>query len=155
MPHGLIGTRLVSHVGMYVEDVQASLTFYEDVLGFRHLYHHDFGGHELGAVALGDSMIEFIQTGGDNALAEGQRFGHIHRTHLSMTVESLDSALAEIERRGIPIFQGPIAAGPSKIAFVVGPDERLIELVEFVGGEGTALELLAKHFAGNEAAKAG
>jgi catechol 2,3-dioxygenase-like lactoylglutathione lyase family enzyme len=143
MPYGAVGTRLVSHVGMYVEDVEASLTFYEEVLGFRRLYHHDFGGHELGAVALGDAMIEFIQAGGENPLAEGHRHGEVHRTHLSVTVESLDAALAEIERRGIPVFAGPLEAGPSKIAFVVGPDQRLVELVEFAGREASALELLA------------
>jgi catechol 2,3-dioxygenase-like lactoylglutathione lyase family enzyme len=144
MAQGPLGTRSVSHVGMYVEDVSASMTFYEEVLGFRRLYLHDFGGHELGAVALGDSMIEFIQTGQGNPLADAQRAGEAHRTHLSMTVESLDFALAEIERRGIPVLSGPIDAGPSRIAFVVGPDNRLVELVEFAGQEGTALELLGK-----------
>jgi catechol 2,3-dioxygenase-like lactoylglutathione lyase family enzyme len=143
MAVGAVGVRSVSHVGMYVEDVQASLRFYEDVLGFRRLYHHDFGGHELGAVALGDTMIEFIKTTQDAAV-DRSRQGAVHRTHVSMTVENLDVSLAEIERRRITVFSGPIEAGPSKIAFVVGPDQRLIELVEFAGGEKTALELVAK-----------
>jgi catechol 2,3-dioxygenase-like lactoylglutathione lyase family enzyme len=151
---GAVGTRLVSHMGMYVEDVEASLEFYEEVLGFRRLYHHDFGGHELGAVALGNSMIEFIQAGREDATAGGHPQGEVHRTHLSMTVESLDASLAEIERRGIPVFRGPIEAGPSRIAFVVGPDQRLVELVEFSGGEGTALELLAKRLGASGAAEA-
>jgi catechol 2,3-dioxygenase-like lactoylglutathione lyase family enzyme len=146
MAQGPLRTRSVSHVGMYVGDVAASMTFYEEVLGFRRLYLHDFGGHELGAVALGDTMIEFIQTGQENPLADAQRNGEAHRTHLSMTVESLDFALAEIEHRGIPVLSGPIDAGPSRIAFVVGPDNRLVELVEFVGQESTALELLGKRF---------
>jgi catechol 2,3-dioxygenase-like lactoylglutathione lyase family enzyme len=155
MANGAVGVRSVSHVGMYVEDVQASLGFYEEVLGFRRLYHHDFGGHELGAVALGDAMIEFIQTGRELPLADGQQQRVMHGTHVSVTVESLDAALAEIERRGISVFSGPMEAGPSKIAFVVGPGQRLVELVEFVGGEETALELVSKRLGASEAAGAG
>jgi catechol 2,3-dioxygenase-like lactoylglutathione lyase family enzyme len=154
MAIGAVGARSVSHVGMYVEDVQASLIFYEEVLGFRRLYHHDFGGHELGAVALGDAMIEFIQAGRELPTAAEQEQRVVHRTHLSMTVESLDAALAEVERRGVAVHAGPIDAGPSRIAFVVGPDDRLVELVEFAGGERTALELVTKHLGANGAAGA-
>jgi catechol 2,3-dioxygenase-like lactoylglutathione lyase family enzyme len=155
MTNGAAGTRSVSHVGMYVEDVKASLRFYEEVLGFRRLYHHDFGGHELGAVALGDVMIEFIQAGRELPVADGQQQSAMHRTHLSLTVESLDAALAEVERRGISVFSGPMEAGPSKIAFVIGPDDRLVELVEFAGGESTALEPVSKRLGASEPAGAG
>jgi catechol 2,3-dioxygenase-like lactoylglutathione lyase family enzyme len=151
MAQGAIGTRSVSHVGMYVTDVVSSLEFYEEVLGFRRIYHHDFGGHQLGAVALGDAMIEFIQTQEEPTIDEQQ--GKAHRTHLSITVQSLDSALAEIERRGIQVSSGPMDAGPSRIAFVFAPGQRLVELVEFAGGEGTALELIANRMGTSDPAQ--
>jgi catechol 2,3-dioxygenase-like lactoylglutathione lyase family enzyme len=153
MAHGAVGTRSVSHVGMYVADVVSSLEFYEEVLGFSRLYHHDFGGHELGAVVLGDAMIEFIQARPEDVATDENRNGAVHRTHLSITVENLDAALAEIQRRDIAVFNGPIDAGPSRIAFVVAPDQRLVELVEFAGGEKTALELMAKRLGSREQAQ--
>ena len=140
---GAVESRLISHVGMVVDDIDACMRFYTDVMGFTRMYQAKMDtGLELGGVALGDTMIEFIHGAPENPfLAARERVG-AGRTHVGITVTRIDKALAALERLGVVVYDGPREVGNATIAFALDPEQRPVELIEFSGGEGRAMDFL-------------
>ncbi len=140
---GAVQSRLISHVGMVVDDIDACMRFYADVMGFTRMYQAKMDtGIELGGVALGDTLIEFIHGSPESQfLAARERVGAA-RTHVGITVTRLDQALEALERLGVVVYDGPREVGNSTIAFALDPERRPVELIEFSGGEGRAMDFL-------------
>lgn len=139
---GIVGPRAISHIGVYVDNVDASMQFYSDVLGFDSMYRVTADGVDLGGVALGEVLIEFIHGSRDSPSALRRAELGVNDTHLGITVSRLDVALEALERRGVMVFDGPRTVGNATIAFIVGPEQRPVELVEFSGGEDRAMAFL-------------
>ncbi len=140
---GAVESRLITHVGMVVDDIDACMRYYADVMGFTRMYQAKMDtGIELGGVALGDTLIEFIHGSPESQfLAARQRVGAA-RTHVGITVTRLDQALEALERLGVAVYDGPREVGNSTIAFALDPERRPVELIEFSGGEGRAMDFL-------------
>jgi catechol 2,3-dioxygenase-like lactoylglutathione lyase family enzyme len=127
---------------MYVDDVDSSMEFYSDVLGFDSTYRVTADGVELGGLALREMLIEFIHApkGSSSALLR-EKLG-VGETHLGITVSRLNEALEALERRGVVVFDGPRTIGNATIAFIVGPGRRPVELIQFSGGEARSMDFL-------------
>jgi lactoylglutathione lyase len=139
---GIIGSRAVSHVGMYVDDVDSSMQFYSDVLGFESTYRLTADGVELGDVALREMLIEFIHAPKSSTSALIRERLGVGKTHLGITVSRLNEALEALERRGVVVFDGPRTMGNATIAFIVAPGQRPVELIQFSGGEARSMDFL-------------
>jgi catechol 2,3-dioxygenase-like lactoylglutathione lyase family enzyme len=140
---GGIGPRMISHVGMLVDDVEVCMQFYADIIGFKRMYHAELDtGMELGGVALGDTLIEFIHAPPGTPTLEVREQVGAGRTHVAVTVTELENALKTLERAGVSVFEGPRVVGNANIAFVLDPERRPVELIEFSGGEARAMEFL-------------
>jgi catechol 2,3-dioxygenase-like lactoylglutathione lyase family enzyme len=140
-----VSPRTVSHIGMLVDDVGACMEFYADVIGFKRMYHAELGsGLVLGGVGLRDTLIEFIHAApGTPTLSLREQVG-AGRTHVAVTVTELQKALETLERAGVSVFDGPRVVGSANIAFVLDPERRPVELVEFSGGEARAMDFLGE-----------
>jgi glyoxylase I family protein len=107
----------VHHVSINVDDVDAALRFYVDVLGlvprsdrpdFR------FGGAWLDA---GGQQVHLIE--GDPPPACGQ--------HFAVRVDDLDDVVAELRERGIDV-PAPKPVGTGRQTFVSDPAGNVVEL---------------------------
>jgi catechol 2,3-dioxygenase-like lactoylglutathione lyase family enzyme len=138
-----VKSRLISHVGMVVDDVDACMRFYADVMGFTRMYEATMDtGLELGGVALGDTLIEFIHGSPESPILAARGRVGAAKTHVGITVTQLDKALEVLERLGVVVFDGPREVGNATIAFALDPENRPVELIEFSGGEGRAMDFL-------------
>jgi predicted enzyme related to lactoylglutathione lyase len=77
---------------LHVADVEATATFYRDVLGFT----WDFGDHTYAVVWRDNSAIHFVRE-------EGTPRG----IHLFQWVKDVDAYYREIVRRGADVAEGP------------------------------------------------
>jgi glyoxylase I family protein len=159
----------VDHVALRVADYDASLRFYTETLGFNLETEWTLGdavpGVRFAYVRLGDFKIELIGDGAPEPLPPTGDLGqHLSRSgyiHLCLHVESLDSVLAELRRRGVVIFAEPFEVEPIKKRLAMIKDNRRIpgmpaSLARRSGGEvsvtaGTAIgrEDAAGHLEGD------
>ncbi|MBX9606080.1 MAG: lactoylglutathione lyase [Gammaproteobacteria bacterium] len=121
------------HTMLRVTDLEASLSFYREVLGMRLLRRADFpeGRFTLAFVGYGDessnTVLELTHNWDTKAYELGTAYGHI-----ALGVPDVYAACNEIKARGGRVVReaGPMKGGTRVIAFVEDPDGYKIELVE-------------------------
>jgi catechol 2,3-dioxygenase-like lactoylglutathione lyase family enzyme len=141
----------LSHLGLCVADLERSLRFWRDGLGFRERSSLDVAGDAAGTLlGLRDVKLRAVYLERDGLRLELLHFaspGHrgegaaramneVGLTHLSLRVEDLDAALARLAGCGGRVLAGTridLAAVRTRAAFVTDPDGTRVELVEAPG----------------------
>ncbi len=141
----------LSHIGICVSDLERSISFYRDLLGFREVCELDVAG-EGPAKLLGLEEVElqarYLERDGTRIeLLHYPVPGHVEDdaprpmnrvglTHLSFRVEDLASTLSAIEEAGFEILRDTHIDTPAVkvgVVFVLDPDGCRVELVQSPG----------------------
>ena len=140
-----MSVRRVSHFGLCVSDLERSLVFYRDALGFKEVSRLTFSDEDTRQLlALPDGVLEAAYLEREGWLLELLHFpqpgtlpGDSPRpmnrtglTHLSFVVESLDAVSAAVEQHGGRVLE---QTRLETVVFALDPD-------------GTRLELMANEF---------
>ena len=123
----------LDHVMLRVMDLNRSLAFYRDTLGMQVLRQVDYDAGQFTNVFLSfdadtESSLELTYNWHQTeAYEKGRVFGH-----LALMVDDVHAAVAALEQAGVRIKTPPkqMAHGTRTIAFVLDPDDNLIELLE-------------------------
>lgn len=118
-----------SHVAYPVDDLDAAVTFYCDVLGFTQLPIPDFGPQFKGAwLRLGSAQVHL-----GTVEEMGTRVGLPHIA-LHVPADAWDSTIDELSARGVEFVMGPNAredfGKPVRAAFIKDPAGNFIELTD-------------------------
>ena len=121
------------HVMLRVMDLNRSLAFYRDTLGMRVLRQVDYDAGQFTNVFLSfdantESSLELTYNWQQTeAYEKGRVFGH-----LALMVDDVHATVAALEQAGVRIKTPPkqMVHGTRTIAFVLDPDDNLIELLE-------------------------
>ena len=120
--------RYLGHVVFYVKDLDRSLAFYRDLLGFQEVG-RAFGG-AAAALTSGRTHHELllIEVGDAPAPPSGRRLGLYHiGIKIGDSLEELCSAKSELERAGVPIT-GMSDHTVSQSLYLEDPDGNEVEL---------------------------
>ena len=134
------------HVGITVTNIEESISFYEEVLGFEVARVMDESGEHIDkfsalsnvrvkTVKMKDKnggMIELLKYESHPALANFDDITRIGCSHFALTVKNLDLLVEKIIKRGYTVNCEPQFSpdGNVKLTFCKGPDGVLLELVE-------------------------
>ena len=121
------------HTMLRVEDLDASLHFYTELMGMKLLRRSDNKEYEytLAFVGYGDeshaTVLELTYNWGENTYDKGNAYGHI-----AIEVEDIYGFCSELESQGAEVYRkpGPVKGGQTIIAFVRDPDGYAIELIQ-------------------------
>ncbi|WP_167837493.1 VOC family protein [Halosimplex halophilum] len=118
------------HTALRVEDVEASVDFYADLLGYEVLREFEtddgtrnvFVGDPADADTDDPAAIQFVEAGGPVETGDFE--------HVALTVDDVDAAVESLDDERVD--DGPITMEEfdSRVAFVTGPEGWGIELVE-------------------------
>ena len=114
------GTR-ISHIGIAVEALAASLPFFRDVLGMPEVELDDSDGASIVGLSAGEPLVELLEAG-DASSPIGRfvakRGPGIH--HICFSVDDLDATLERCRRAGIQLIDEKprIGAEGKRIAFL-------------------------------------
>ncbi len=129
----------IDHFAYEVSDMDASIRFYTQKLGFHVSFPKtvDEKQHEAFAILEMDGgHLELIQALGEanQPLAFDPVAVRPHATpHLAFTVEDFDQTLAWLADEGIPILHGPfVAPGAARWMYICDPDQNVIEFCQFL-----------------------
>ena len=112
----------VHHVSINVDDVEAALAFYTDLLGLSARTDRPdfaFGGAWLDA---GGQQVHLIEGAPPAGLGQ----------HFALLVDDLDGTVAELRERAVEVSD-PKPVGSSRQAFVTDPSGNLVELHQVMG----------------------
>ena len=126
-----------NHTHLTGSNPEKMLDFYTRVMGG--IVDREFllgGSHKAWDVNLGGLLVrisdwsnadDFLKK--EYAEARGKHQFGLH--HLAMTVDNMDEAYTELKANGAQFILPPKSTGPtSKVAFVIAPENVLIELIE-------------------------
>ena len=141
--------KAIRHTGLVVADLEGSLHFWCDVLGFTVFrMMEESGSHVDGVMGLSDVKVTTAKLAApDGNLIELLHF-HSHPdrpawqgkpystgfTHIALTVSNLDELVKKLKSYGVT-FPGPPQTGPdlyAKVIYAQGPEGVILELVEIL-----------------------
>jgi lactoylglutathione lyase len=122
------------HTRMRVNDIEATLRFYRDVLGLKVVERkRSPRGSDLAFLSVpnSDELIELCSypTSGKVQVPEDL-------VHLAFEVDDLDDTIAYLKEKGVVITDGPsTTSSGNRFCFVDAPDKYEIELIEKPKGQ--------------------
>jgi len=134
------------HIGITITDIDKSLAFYKDALGFevvrimdesgQHIDNFsDLSGVNVKTIKLKDksgAMLELLKYHSHPETANNDPICRIGCSHFALTVPDLDALIEKIVNMGYSVNCEPQFSpdGNVKLTFAKGPDGVLLELVE-------------------------
>jgi methylmalonyl-CoA/ethylmalonyl-CoA epimerase len=114
------GTR-ISHVGIAVKSIAASMPLLTEILGLEQAEIADSDGAHIAAVTVGESLIELLEPAGDDTPIGkfiAKRGPGIH--HICFSVDDLDATLEKCRQAGLRLIDNVprIGAEGKRIAFI-------------------------------------
>jgi len=127
-----------NHAALNATDVDASVRFYCQVLGFREVPRpgFSFAGSWLYADGLG-MMLHLIN---DDRFAPTTERENTRRHHLAFKADDIDDALKQLGEHGIEVIQRKLPDHGYRQLFFHDPDGNLIELGEWPDVEAMILQ---------------
>lgn len=117
--------RGLAQVRIAVRDLERSVAFYHDVLGFRllgYLDDPDGGGQTVAHLDSGRGVIELVPVGADQAVTGPGR--------LALRVDVLDALIETLASAGVVVIVPPVTSGSMRRAVIADPDGTQIALIE-------------------------
>lgn len=133
-----------SHIGITVNDLEASLEFYSDLFGFERLFDDAHDDWRRVGLKVGDVQLElfspFPGLTRHDALDPYYpiEFG---RPKIALTVSDVDATYERLVAKGVQPLCSVVLTPRSKFFFIADPDGTPIQLHEFLGGELRVTEL--------------
>jgi len=112
----------IDHVTVQVEDIERSVKFYKEKLGFELDHGDPNSGSKYCSIKSGGVMLELYGLG--KKPAQPPEKGEVGVNHIALKVEDINEAYAELQKRGIS-FHIPLFFQPNSgrwIAFFRDPD---------------------------------
>jgi lactoylglutathione lyase len=116
------------HTRMRVDDIERTVKFYKDALGLDVSRRH---------TSPRGAQLVFLKTPGSEEEIELCQLPGAEPVkvqpdlmHLAFEVENMDAFVAELNKRGFQLSDGPTPSGSGKIAFIDAPEGYEVELIE-------------------------
>ena len=115
------GGAVIAHIGIAVRGLDASVSFYRDVLGMPEVPLADSDGANIVGFAAGESLVELLEPAADDSPIGkfvAKRGGGLH--HVCFAVPDLDGALARCREFGVRLIDETprMGAEGKRIAFL-------------------------------------
>lgn len=136
----------IRHTGIVVDDLEASLCFYQDMLGFEVVKRMDEAGDFIDQISLlknvkvttvkmalpDGQMIELLYYHTHPGKRDVRKICDIGIAHIAFTVDDLDSEYDRLKKEGVQFNASPQLSpdGYAKVTFCKAPEGTFVELVE-------------------------
>ncbi|MGC8777796.1 MAG: VOC family protein [Candidatus Caldatribacteriaceae bacterium] len=118
----------VHHLALVTRDMEKSLYFYRDILGFDLVerFFDEGENAEIVFLSLGNTLLELL------APEDPQAFQSPAGFHLALGVRAVDQVFALLQEKGIPVLLPLTESGGYRYAYFSGPMGEVVEIVERV-----------------------
>jgi lactoylglutathione lyase len=118
------------HIHLFTRNPEATATFYERMFGAEVIRSTQEGKPRID-LKLGDANIFILDVSGNPKAGASPAHPHHGLDHFGLQVRDIDAVCAELKSKGAVFSREPVTIRPgTRIAFVTGPDDVSIELLE-------------------------
>ena len=139
-----LGLTRIGHVALKVANIERSLKFYRDTLGFAEMLRLARDDGSLWLVYLritDDQYLEVFPEGEGGDVPGANMVGY---NHMCLAVPDIDQTVRELEAAGIPLFRPKTkGADGNWQAWIQDPDGHRIELMQ-MAADGMQAEAIAR-----------
>lgn len=122
----------IDHIEIVPLDMEKSMDFYTDILGFTIKERHKVNVAPLKEVVyleLDDTVLEILSV--ENPVPRTEQPWQAGYRMMAIEVDNMDDAVRYLKDKGLKITWGPVSLGKSKRAEIKDPDGVPIELREW------------------------
>ena len=119
----------MNHLHVICEDLQTMIDFWTSGVGASFKRYRSFGNAE-GAVLALDGLQINLRVPKENEKGIATNNTSLGYDHLGLEVDDLDAALSHLASFGCTIDSGPTELNDRKIAFLKGPENITLELMQ-------------------------
>ena len=119
----------IDHVEITPSDVEKTIDFYVDIIGFTVKSRHEIDRPPMKEVIyleLGDTVIELISA--ENPSPKSEDPWQVQYRGIALEVEDMDKAVEHLKSKGVEITVPPVDLGNSLRGEIRDPDGLIIEL---------------------------
>ncbi|MFC1991876.1 VOC family protein [Chloroflexota bacterium] len=120
----------IDHVEIVTSNIERSLNFYSEILGFTIKLRRKAQGpprEEMAFLILGDTIIELFSVKDPLPYTDQWQVGC---RRIALQTEDLDKAIEHLKAKGVEIYSGPRTTPTAKVAEIKDPDGLSIELMQ-------------------------
>lgn len=113
---------------LHVKNMEESLKFYQEIVGLPLIRQNKMSPEfELAFLGSGETQVELIYD-------QSKELDYKNNTiSMGFLTNSLDEFMAEIDKKGIPIFAGPIQPNPTiRFLYILDPNGIKVQFIEFI-----------------------
>ena len=119
------------HIHLRTKNPQATIAYYQKMFDATPVAYVQSNGKPRVDLDLNGLTIFIAEVPADATLPTAPSEPYIGLDHLGLRVDDVDAATAELKRRGAQVIVEPKTIRPGvRIAFIQGPDDVRIELLE-------------------------
>lgn len=138
----------IRHTGIVVDDLEKSLSFYRDLLGFEVVKRADEGGPFIEQILALDKalvttvkmtsqdgqMIELLSYKKHTTKKQERRINDVGLSHVAFSVNDIDREYERLREHAVEFISDPAVSpdGYAKVAFCRAPEGTFVELVEIL-----------------------
>jgi lactoylglutathione lyase len=124
----------IGHIAIRVKDIDKTLAFYRDKLGFKEMFRIEREGR-LWLMYLRVTDTQYIELFPDAVGDRAPSREAVGLNHICLEVDSIDRVLADVAKAGIPLTRDKqMGADGNLQAWIEDPDGNRIELMEMGAG---------------------
>ncbi len=131
-----LGLKAIGHVALKVADIERSLAFYRDTLGFKEMMripHPDDGKPWIAYLRITDTQFLELFVGGESDRAPGPNATAIN--HFCLESHDLEATAAALRRLGVTLTVEPkTGADFNRQCWIADPDGNRIEFMQLMPG---------------------
>lgn len=136
----------IRHTGIVVDDLEKSLNFYRDLLGFEVVKRADEGGPFIERIlalekasvttvkmtSQDGQMIELLSYKKHATEKQERRINDVGLSHVAFSVNDIDREYEKLRKHAVEFISEPAISpdGYAKVAFCRAPEGTFVELVE-------------------------
>jgi catechol 2,3-dioxygenase-like lactoylglutathione lyase family enzyme len=121
------------HVHILCKDLEKMIGFFIEALGAQLVRRKKFGTADGASLDLKGTTVN-LRVARSEEKVEGDASRTVYGyNHIGLEVDDIESAHTELRRRGYSFFMPPTDTPDLRIAFLRGPEEIVIELVQQLG----------------------
>ena len=121
------------HVHFVCSDLEEMIAFWTEVFDGKLVGRTKFGGTDGARMDVGGTLVNLRVASAGETITQDSSSTRFGCDHIGFEVEDINAAYTELQKKGVTFTMTPTDLGTVTIAFLKGPDNIIVEILQVTG----------------------